>query len=312
MSPSKGIVITGATGFLGRYVVEAFRRDRPETPLLALGGPSDVGHALDLGDAGSVCAALTGFDFDVVVHLAAQSSVAQSTAAPAAAWRANVLGTLNLAEAVYALSPHATLIHAGTAEAYGTSFLSGRPLDEEAPLRPTNAYARGKVAAEMALQDSRPADGRLILLRLFNHTGPGQDERFVAPSFAAQIARAEREQDPQPIRVGNLSARRDFGDVEDAVRAIVRLVDARDSLPAVSTFNVCSGVSRPVSDVLDALLALARKPIPVEIDGDRLRPSDIAVAAGSYSALETAVGWKPAGEFEGLMAKLLDYWRMKV
>jgi GDP-4-dehydro-6-deoxy-D-mannose reductase len=306
---SGGVVVTGANGFVGRHVVAAIRREQPDRRILALGGASAGDAGIDLGRPETIRRALDGFEFDTVVHLAAQASVGSAIHSPAETWRVNVLGTINLAEVVAAASPGATLIHAGSAESYGASFLSGEPLGENAPLRPANAYARGKVAAEMVLEDLRPAVGGLVLLRLFNHTGPGQDERFVAPSFAAQIARIEKSGKPGVVKVGDLSACRDFGDIEDAADAIAMIAGA-EGLAPVSTFNICSGVSRPVSDVLNVLVSLADQKVEVEVDPDRLRPSAIPVAAGSHEALTRALGWRPTRRFEDLMSRLLDYWRI--
>lgn len=309
-SAGKGIVVTGGTGFLGRYVVNALNDAFPTRPVLALGGPgSQTASAVDLASVDSIRTVLEGFSFDAVIHLAAQSSVAGASNAPEAVWRSNVVGTINLAAVVAEQNPAALVLHAGSAESYGDSFLTGFPLDEKVPLRPTNAYARSKVAAEMALTDLLPPTSRLVLLRLFNHTGPGQDERFVAPSFAAQIARIERGGAPGVLRVGDLSAQRDFGDVDDAAAAIVSLVRVAEGLDRVSTFNICSGVTRPVQEVVDCLRGMARQTIELQVDPARMRAGSIARAAGSYAALEKATGWAPAAKFEETMAKLLEYWR---
>lgn len=309
-SAREGIVVTGATGFLGRYVLRALGEAFPSLPILALGGPgSQTATAVDLNNVESILAALERFRFDTVIHLAAQSSVAGAINAPESVWRSNVIGTINLATAIGQRNPATLVIHAGSAESYGDSFLAGLPLDERAPLRPTNAYARSKVAAEMALTDLLLPASRLVLLRLFNHTGPGQDERFVAPSFAAQIARIERRGAPGVLHVGDLSAQRDFGDVEDAAAAIVSLIRAADDLDRVSAFNVCSGVTRPIQQVVDCLCGMASQKIELQVDPARLRAGSIARAAGSYNALEKATGWTPKASFEATMARLLDYWR---
>ena len=310
MAETTGVVVTGASGFIGRHVMAAIKTTWPDRPILALGGPdSRTMTPIDLTVPDQLRAALDGFAFDTVVHLAAQSSVTDAAASPGDVWRSNVVGTINLAEAVNALSPGAQVIHAGSAEAYGESFLSGQPLDEDAPLRPANAYARTKVAAELALIDILAPTASVVLLRLFNHTGPGQDERFVAPSFAAQIARIEATGLAGAIRVGDLTARRDFGNVADAAAAFVAVMNAAPRLERVSRFNVCSGVTRPVSDVLDVLLALSNHPIAVETDPARMRPSSIGMAAGSNAALTAATGWAPRVSFDQTMTELMTYWR---
>lgn len=312
MNSAAGVVVTGGTGFLGRHVVAALEKADPKRPLLILGGRSGRPPSIDLTNKDSIQRALDGFNFDTVVHLAAQASVGQSIGSPADTWRANLVGSLNLAEVVADLVPSAAIIHAGTAESYGESFIGGTALTEDAPLLPLNAYARSKAAVELLLQDIRPQSAKLVLLRLFNHTGPGQDERFAAPSFAAQIARAEKQGFDGLIRVGDLSAKRDFGDVRDAARAIALVVCSIASLDFVSKFNICTGVSRPVSDVVETLIKIARVPIRITVDNDRLRPSSIPVAAGSYSSIRSALGWAPQASFEELMMDLLDHWRARV
>ena len=307
-----GIVVTGASGFIGSHVLPQLKAAFPGRMITPLGGPSSKTYrGVDLSDPASLRAALDGVPFDAVIHLAAQSSVAGAINAPELVWRANAVGAMTVASVVSDLSPQATVIHAGSAECYGESFLSGHPLDESACLKPSNPYARSKVAAEMALTDILPATAQLVLLRLFNHTGAVQDERFVVPSFAAQVARVEKGEQAI-VEVGDLTAERDFGHVADAAAAIVAVLKASENLPRVSTFNVCTEAARPVEDVLKVLLAAARRPVTVKVDPARMRPSSIAVAAGSSAALRAATSWVPTRSFEETVQEVLDYWREAV
>jgi len=313
MAGSGGIVVTGASGFIGGYLLPRIEAAFPGRTIIPLGGPaSSRFRPVDLADPDSLRRALSDVPFDTLIHLAAQSSVAGAINAPEAVWRANALGAMTVARLVADLSPEALVIHAGSAECYGESFMSGQPLDETACLKPANPYARSKVAAELALTDILPASAKLVLLRLFNHTGPGQDERFVVPSFAAQIARAETLETGGVIEVGDLTAQRDFGHVDDAAAAIVAVMTAAGRLPRISTFNVCTESARPVQDILDALLALARRPVSVKADPARMRPSSIGVAAGSSAALRAATGWRPGKSFDQTIDEVLAYWRKQV
>lgn len=245
----------------------------------------------------------------IVVHLAAQSSV---TGQVENTWRVNFGGTFNLAAAVARHAPHCEFFFSSSGEVYGRSFNNGPAIEETCP-QPLNAYAASKLAGEAMLRDVLPATSRLIVARSFNHTGPGQDERFVLPAFAAQVARIEAGLVEPVIKVGNLEAERDFLDVRDVVDAYVRLL----LLPAAEagsrlTVNVSSGHPRRISDLLRRLTDLSRTPFRVEIDPDRLRPSDIPRAIGRSDRLAGLTGWAPARDFNTTISDLLDWCRLRV
>lgn len=313
------ILVTGASGFIGTALLPVLAARYGDRRIVAAGGRSPPAHlpggvegaVLDLNDPQGVRDLVGGLAPSIVIHLAALSSVAQSASDPYAVWSANMLGVVDLARAVQAARPDALFIQASSAEVYGQSFLSGQPLTEDAPLQPGNPYARSKAACEMALRDIYRPEGRLVILRTFNHIGPGQDERFVAATFAAQIARIEKGEAEPVIRVGDLSAERDFGDVDDLVAAYDAILSHADDFPPVSVFNVCSGVTRPVAALLDGLRALARAPLAVEVDPSRLRPQGIPRAAGSCEALTAATGWRPKTPFEVSLERILDGWRKR-
>ena len=216
-----------------------------------------------------------------------------------------------MAEALAKRAPGGTLVLVSTAEVYGRSFAAGEPLDEGAPLAPANPYAKAKAAAESAVQDVAGPQLRVVVLRPFNHTGPGQDERFVVPAFAAQIARIERGLGEPVLRVGNLSAERDFLDVRDVARAYVEVLRRAEELPMRLVLNVASGVPRRIEDVLGRLKALARRDFVVEPDRTRLRPSDTPRAVGSRAAIEAVLGWRPEIPWEDTLAAVLDDWRLR-
>lgn len=315
---SGGILVTGAGGFVGRALISALRAKDPSLSVTGVGRAPPAGSStidapfvtLDLLDATALARVVAQVRPATVVHLAALSSVQQAQSAPVEMWRSNLDATINLAEAVRAHAPEATLIFASSAECYGQTFTSQEPLTEDAPLQPMNAYARSKVASEYALRDLHVA-GRLVILRMFNQIGPGQDERFVSSSFAAQIARIERGGEAT-IKVGDLTAERDFCDVDDMLRALTMLIDGADRLEQTSVFNICSGNTRSVRSILDGLIALSGAEITVTVDPDRLRPSSIPRAAGSSDRLTQATGWRPRIPFNETLAKLMAYWRASV
>lgn len=311
------VLITGVGGFVGRHALSALRRELPLGSRVAGIGrhlpetaPDGVELApIDLLDAPVLSAFVAEFAPTHILHLAALSSVRQAGDAPGETWRVNLVGLLNLAEAVARGAPDATFLFASSGEVYGRSFLSGVALDETAHPEPGNAYARTKLAGEGLLADVLPASARLVVLRPFNHIGAGQDERFVIASFSAQIARIEAGRAPPVLEVGDLSARRDFLDVADIVAAYVTLIHGTHDLPSRCVFNVASGVARPISELLDGLRAEARVPFEIRVAADRLRPSEIPTASGDATALARAIGWAPRIGLRDCLVSILDHAR---
>ena len=276
--------------------------------------PSIAGSTATLSPLDSIAEAerLVQFRPDVVVHLAALSSVAAADANGPAIMGFNLGGTMRLARALRGTSQKPALIFASSGEVYGSSFIDG-VVDEDTPLRPGNAYARSKAAAEYALTDLMGDCGPVILLRLFNHTGPGQDERFVVPSFAAQIARIERGQQTAGVRVGNLAAERDFLDVADVVDAYIAVIRAAESMPTgPSVFNVCSSSAVSIQSILDGLISMSRADIQVSPDPSRMRVSDIPRAAASGERFSKQFSWAPRRALQDTLADVLDYWRGRI
>ena len=143
----------------------------------------------------------------------------------------------------------------------------------------------------------------ILVVRPFNHTGPGQDSRFVFPSFARQIAAAEAGQGPSGIRVGDLGAVRDFLDVRDVVDAYRLLM--KEGIPG-EIYNVCSGRGLSIARGLEILTEAARVPITVTVDQERLRPADIPVLVGNNSKLERDTGWSQQYEPEQTLQDVLE------
>lgn len=305
MADGDRILVTGASGFVGCRLVARLRK-LPNIEVLALGGPRQVDGA-DLTDHAACTHLVGGFQPSKVVHLAAQSSVGTAFGDPDAVWRANFDATRNLAEALAVLQCRPHLIFASSAEVYGASFNLG-PRFEGDPLAPQSPYGRSKAAAEMLLTDMAGDRLAVTTLRLFNHTGPGQDRRFAVPSFASQIAMAEVGSDAAVMRVGNLEARRDFTDVDDIVDAYAAVIESEAPAEA-QVFNVGSGEDRRIGDLLDFLIRLSDIPISVEQDEGRMRPSDIPVAAGAFSKFTSTFGWRPRRAIETTLTTILDWER---
>jgi GDP-4-dehydro-6-deoxy-D-mannose reductase len=309
------IIFTGATGFVGRYLAPAVARAWPRSQRLIVrrGGDRieltewDAADA-DLLDRAAIDALIGAFRPDLVLHLAAQSSVGASAGAGEATWRANFEGSLALAGACARHAPEATFFFVSTSEVYGASFRDG-PAREDTPLRPLSAYARSKAAAESMLPDILSPHARLVVARPFNHTGPLQDERFVLPSFAAQIAAIEARRKEPRLEVGNLSAARDFLDVRDVCAAYVALLAQAPALPMRGVYNIGSGKARAIGELLDFMRGLSRREFVVAVDPARLRSSDIPVAVGDSAKLAAATGWAPKIALEDTLRALLEHWR---
>jgi GDP-4-dehydro-6-deoxy-D-mannose reductase len=311
------VLLTGGTGFVGSHLSAALTARFPRTKLVLLCRPGEKpAHpdakflTADLTDEGAVDAAVAEVRPDLVLHLAAQSSVGTAFGGAELTWRVNFCGTMWLASAIARHCPQAVFLFVSSAEVYGASFREG-PAREDTPLLPLNPYARSKAAAEVMLGDVLPASVRLVIARSFNHTGAGQDERFVLPSFAAQIARIETGEQAPQLSVGNLSAARDFMDVEDVVEAYLGLIE-RVGLPHRVTCNVASGRAYAISDILERLRGLARTHFDINVDPERLRPSEIASAVGDGSKLQGMTGWIPSRPLDDMLSRLLDYWRERV
>ncbi len=308
------ILITGGGGFVGHYLRAALEQrlagaDFICTTRTQTAVKMGAWFAVDLTDRSTVNALAKEYRPDLVVHLAAQSSPGLSAGANGETWRVNVGGAITLAEALASHAPHVTVLNVSSAEVYGQTFLDG-PVTECAVLRAMSVYGRTKAIAEAVFDDILPGTARLITVRPFNHTGPGQDERFVVPSLAAQIVRIERGEQAPPLRVGNLDSERDFLDVRDVVRAYAGLIEHAQTLPIRSVFNVATGRAVPVSEILSRLRAMAKRAIPVEQDPARMRASDIPRAVGDASTIRAVTGWTPEIGLDQTLHDVLEAMRM--
>lgn len=287
-------LVTGASGFVGRYLVERLRADEAE--IFAAGGPHD-GDSLfpiDLLDADTLHAAFDLAQPEVVFHLAAQAFVPRAIEAPAETYETNVIGTANVLAALRAWRDRnkrdVRLVFVSSAEVYGVQPPQVMPLLESCAPNPGNPYAASKAAAEaLVLGEVRSFGVDAVITRAFNHIGPGQNERFVVPSFAAQLATIAHGGEPV-LHAGNLEPRRDFLDVRDVVDAYAAL--ARDGKRG-EIYNVCSGSAISVREILGELIRIAHVPVEVRDDPARMRPSDVPVLYGSNEKLRDSTGWSP-------------------
>lgn len=316
------VLVSGAGDYLGGRLLGALGAALPpggrilgidrRMPATAA-GPGIACAAVDPLDGAAIEAAVAGLDPTVVVHLAALASVAESTRTPALAWRADLLGALNLAEAVGRVAPRARFIFVSSTEVYGDAAGRDGPVDETAPARPCNIFGRTKNACESILRDvlSSARVGH-AMLRPSNYIGPGQSEVFVASSFAAQIARIERGRAAPVLAVGDLSVRRDFIDVSDVIAACLTAIQPGVEVPDGGVFNVSSGVATPVSEILDTLRGLSPVPFEVRVARERLRPAEVRSVACDAAAFTAATGWRPRVPLADSLVAILDDARARI
>jgi GDP-4-dehydro-6-deoxy-D-mannose reductase len=313
------LLVTGAGGFVGRHLLPALKARFPATTLIAAARPEtgvlpklDVAEVVpfDLLEPDRCAAMIAAIKPDGLVHLAAQASVAASFADPLASWQANLVGTIALAEAVVKHVPHCRFILASSAEIYGLSFRGSAPLDEGALLRPANPYAASKAACDLAIGEMALRGLDAVRIRAFNHTGAGQSAHFVVAAFARQIARIEAAQQESVLRVGALDRWRDFLDVADVCAAYAAALGA-DLAPG-AIYNIASGTPRRIGDILAALLARSGITPRIDVEAQRLRPSDVERVLGCARHAQRDLGWSPATPWDDTLDTVLNDWRRRM
>ncbi|WP_201001027.1 GDP-mannose 4,6-dehydratase [Pseudomonas cichorii] len=312
------ILITGANGFVGKILCQTLQ-DAGHHVIALVGNtspaPSHADHLLqcDIRNVEALEQAIAEADPTHVVHLAAITHVPTSFKEPLLTWETNVMGSVNLLQALQNKAPKAFVLFVSSSEVYGGSFKKAIPLNESSPCQPLNPYAASKLAAEAAVNEYFRQGQPGIIVRPFNHIGAQQSPDFATASFARQIALVEAGEQQPLLKVGNLQAERDFLDVRDVCNAYVALLQLADrdgDYPRC--FNICSGQPRKIQTMLDMLLAMSSKDIEVGEDPQRMRPSDIPSAVGDNSAIRNAIGWQPGIDLQETLATLLDYWRAEV
>lgn len=316
------VLITGVTGFVGSHLVEFLLKEHPELEICGIrrwrSRTENIEHIYDkismeecdIRDLSSVTSIISRVKPDLIFHLAAQSYVPSSWQAPAETLTTNIIGNLNIFEAVRQINLNPRIQIAGSSEEYGLCYPDELPIKETNPLRPLSPYAVSKVGQDMlSYQYYMSYKLNIVRTRGFNHTGPRRGQVFVSSNFAKQLAEIEKGRRSAEIYVGNLDAVRDFTDVRDMVRGYWLALEK--GIPG-EVYNICSGRGYSIKEILDKLLKIAKVKVKIIQDPGRMRPSDVPVLIGDSTKFVKQTGWQPTIPFEKTLEDILGYWRSRV
>lgn len=294
-------LVTGTTGFVGRHFVRHLHEMGVESFALALDG-----QRVDLRDEDGIRDAISCIQPDAVVHLAGQTSVAQSIHSPLESIEVNFLGTHNLLNGLKRANFDGRLLFVSSSEVYGAISPHLLPATEDLPLKPKSPYALSKVGAEALCHQWASVERMdIVIARPFNHFGAGQDTRFVLPAFAKQVAEAVHGLRPPVISVGDISVSRDFTDVRDVVHAYYLLLKKGQT---GEVYNVCSEKGYLIRSLLEELISASKMEIEVRQDPKKMRPNEQRAVIGSCAKLVGATKWQPKIAIEEGLSGLLEYW----
>lgn len=303
------VLIFGAGGFVGSYLCKEFLNngykvsgtDKGEGSAL----PSEVDfYRTDLMQANEVEKLIGQIQPDIIVNLAAISSVGASWNMPQTTMAINVIGALNIMEAARKSEQKPRILFVGSSEEY---VISEDPLDENTQLNANNPYGISKVTQEQFAKLYREQYGlKIYCVRPFNHTGIGQRDSFVLPSFCKQVAEIDKSGKDGKIQVGNLKVKRDFSHVKDVVRAYRMIVES-DNCNQI--YNVGSGNAYSLEDMLTYIIGLSNQHIEIEVDQNRIRPTDQPVICCDRSLIGKELGWKPQYDVYDALKEMFDYYK---
>lgn len=306
-------LIIGGGGFVGPYLVRHLVNDlgyevtvtKTEKENLV----SDIAQVvnLDILNKEQISEVLNAQRPDYIFHLAAQSSVAYSWKNPSLTIDVNVKGCVNVLDAIRDLDFKPRTLLIGSGEEYGHIREGECPITEENNSRPGNIYAATKACQNMLGKIYADAYGMdVMMVRAFNHIGPNQTPMFVVADFCKQVAEIEKGIKEPVMYVGNLTAKRDFTDVRDVVKAYALLVKEGKR---GETYNVGTGHALAIQEILDTIISMSDKSIEVKIDPDRLRPVDVPIIEPDIRKINECTGWKPQILLSQTLKETLEYWR---
>ncbi len=314
-------LITGASGFAGRHLVQHLLSQGDEVVACDLATPTSgqagtwpqterLTHVtLDVTDEQACWDVLADTRPTAIYHLAGMAHVMHAEQNPELCLAVNRDGCRNMLASCLDGFANVRFLFVSTAEVYGRVDANQLPVREGHPLRPATAYALSKAQAEMHVHRAAAQGLHCLIARAFNHIGPGQSDDFVTAAFAHQIARIEAGLQEPVMHVGNLAAVRDFSDVRDTVAAYrLCLMEGQPG----EVLNVTSGQAVSIQLILDALLSLSEVEVKVEQDPTRMRPVDVPLFHGSTEHLTERCGHTPHYALVDTLQTVLDYWRERV
>lgn len=309
----KKALIIGGAGFVGNYLIKHLREDCGCQVAVTKMKNEKIEqkdteiYDLDILDRQAVTELLETVRPELIFHLAAQSSVAVSWKNPGLTIDVNIKGSVNVMDAVRVLDYKPRVLLIGSGEEYGHVHESEVPIIEDNAVRPGNIYAATKVCQNLIGKIYVDAYGMdMMSVRAFNHIGPNQAPMFVVADFCKQVAEIEAGKKDPVLYVGNLSAKRDFTDVRDVVRAYSMLMERGQ---AGETYNVGSGHAIEIRRILDMILELSKKEIKIEIAEEKFRPIDVPIIEADTQKLFYSTGWKQEIPIEKTLEETLNYWR---
>ncbi len=312
----KKALIIGGAGFVGNYLMDYLNKECEWSVAVTKMENERIQkekvdiYDLDILEKDAIVEVLNSIKPDYIFHLAAQSSVKLSWKNPGLTIDINIKGSINLLEAVREWGGKPRILMIGSGEEYGYISPETVPIQEETILHPGNIYAATKACQNMLSKiysDAYQMD--IIMVRAFNHIGPAQSPIFVVSDFCKQVAEIEKGKREAVIRVGNLSAYRDFTDVRDVVAAYALLIEKGKK---GETYNVGSGKAIQIQSILKELLQLSSVEIKIEVDEAKLRPIDVPIIEADIKKLVETTGWKRKYELTDTLKETLNYWRQTV
>lgn len=312
----KALIIGGA-GFVGNYLIKHLAQDLKWEVSVTKMSQEEIKdenvtktYDLNILDKEQIESVLKHAQPDYIFHLAAQSSVALSWKNPALTIDVNIKGSVNVLDVIRDMEIKPRILLIGSGEEYGYIKPEESPIIEENLPRPGNIYAATKACQNMIGSIYADAyDMDIMMVRAFNHIGPNQAPMFVVSDFCKQVAEIEKGEKEPIMRVGNLSAKRDFTDVRDVVRAYGLLIQHGKK---GETYNIGSGKAIAIQEILERILKLSDKTIKEEVDPARLRPVDVPIIEADTAKVRTCTGWTPEIGLDRTLQETLDYWRARV